>query len=163
LLLVLWLSCLAWPAPAMPIGYHLSYTFDSGEVRSGMLVGALQADNDTLLVDSVSMVSFTLAPASGFSQIMIRPPLASLSGNLMDLMSERPRVAVAGWQLNNNNGNNPNDLVIAVGNFGTELATFDTARWSISAKATAMPEPGAHALLAFGLLALTLPMRRPAK
>ena len=86
-----------------------------------------------------------------------------MSGNLMDLISEPPRVAVAGWQLNNNNGNDTNDLVIAAGNFGTDLGTFDTARWSISAKATAMPEPGASALLAFGLLALTLLMRRPAK
>ena len=71
LVMALWLSCLALPAQAMPIGYHFSYTFDSGEVLSGMLVGALQADNDTILVDSVSMVSFTQAPASGFSQIMI--------------------------------------------------------------------------------------------
>lgn len=145
--IVLILLCLPMAAQATPIGYSFDYTFSSGAVLSGMLSGELQSDNDTVLVDTVSMVSYSGLPVLEFPETLIRTT-ASISGAFMDLATAAPNGVLGGWILFNPTQGDFAAVVARPDFSRLEYEAFDASRWNLVAK---VPEPATLAIMGLGL------------
>jgi len=150
------LSCLSLSAQAMAIGYNFDYTFLSGEILSGMLVGELQGDDDTVLVDSISMVSYTGSPATIFNEGLLGPNTVSLSGSVMNFVTAAPTPTLGGFEISTG----AFDVALVAGPDISilENETYSAARWNLVAKS--LPEPGTLSLLAIGLVGIAWVRRR---
>lgn len=140
------------------IEYNFDYTFLSNEVLSGTLQGELQADGDTILVDSISMAFFTGAPTIEFSDdLTTANSRASLSGSTMELVTLPPLFS-GGWVLLNNVDRlGPDSAQVGIPFLNIlEDETFFTDRWRISGKVST---PSTIMLLSLGL-AILVPIKQ---
>lgn len=146
--------------------FNFSYTLAGGDVIAGQVDGTLQADNNTLVINSVldfatfNGVDGPSLPfvASVDTFINITPglsPTLTLDGSFMDFIACTDGSCNDGLSFN---AGNSFSLLVAGGTpvynsgaaFGNTLEPFNTANWNIQA----VPTPAAIWLLGSGLIGL---------
>lgn len=149
--------CAMGVAQAAP--YHFEYTTSGGSVLSGTLDGTLQADHNTILVNSFAdFVSFNgvagsaLTVVDSFSHFAVgasAPAAVSLDGSYMNLFA-----ATSSWSegfIFENNTGMGYSMFNSSPVFGGIYETFNASRFSITDGSAAVPEPQSLALVGLGL------------
>ena len=154
----------AVPGAASATPLNFSYETEGGDVLAGMMQGTIQADLDTVIVDSVSMVTFGGYPVpdapfvtsvSDYLNSAV-PALVSFSGSTMDFCAAIEPCAIEGFLFGITG---EGGLVFnSSGDFGGVLETFAPERWSLSVKS--VPEPATLALFGLGLIGLGVTYRK---
>jgi hypothetical protein len=149
--------------------YNFSYASAFGTL-SGQLTGTLQADNNTIVVDSfVDFVTFNSVPGpsltfvnsfSGFMSMIVEPGYVSLDGTAMDLLTCTSAICNDGFLFIVNPVDPTQGTYSAGESFGADGEQFDAANWSIGL--AGVPEPASWALMVagFGLSGAALRRRR---
>ncbi len=142
-------------------GFNFSYTYENGDILSGMMTGEIQEDGDTVIISAVTMPMFNGSPAPdiGFVESFVESntgiegsPTVSFSGSTMDIIA-----------CNNKTPCNDGFAFDGTGfvegfptfqgnvSFGDVLEEYNPANWSLSAKSTpTTPEP--NTLIALGFI-----------
>ncbi|GAB5452221.1 MAG: hypothetical protein Hals2KO_25490 [Halioglobus sp.] len=151
--IVLLLSLTASKAAlAGPMQFSFDYLFDSGASLKGTLVGELQADLNTILVQDFELnynnllMPIPAGPLPG-------PQLASLNGEVMSLsgLGEHFVYPISlAFELSSQTGRAWVDLVEVSTNFELERDTYDPRRLQIQR----VPVPATMALVMLGLIQL---------
>lgn len=146
---------------AQATGYDWSYTFASSEVLSGMLEGVLHPDGNTVVVLSVSGVSY-----SGTAGFVCCDSLGSFNfatldgGPGMALEAFTAGIGIDSISIFNAPGL---DISASLGDNGNllEFEPFDSSAWVMTEKAAApIPEPSTMVLFGTGVLGLIGYVRR---
>jgi len=145
--------------------YTFSYELAGGSILSGKLDGDLQGDNDTVVVNSVSDLSFNGAPAAGsfpfldsvtnFNIASGLPPVVSISGSLMDLLVANPAAAFDGFAFETS-GVLGSPVYQAGPTFGSTFETYEPANWTL----TPVPEPSSIVMFSVGALGMMFARRQ---
>ncbi len=149
-------------ANAIPLSF--SYTVTSGQVLSGMLDGIVQADNDTVLVSSVSDVLFdgVLGPALPFISKNFSdtgPAFTSFSGLFQAWCAATNPCSIDGFLFaTGDDGIGQSNVYTSGISFGAALEPYNVDRWSLTPKPASIPEPASLGLGLLGLL--VMPNRR---
>ena len=147
--------------------FNFSYTLAGGDVIAGQVDGTLQADNNTLVVNSVldfatfngvdgPSLPFVVSTDTftGLTPNFLSPTL-TLDGSFMDFIACTDGSCNDGFSFNVGNsfsllagGGTP--LYNSGATFGDKIEPFNTANWNIQA----VPTPAAIWLLGSGLIGL---------
>ncbi len=137
---------------AGPMQFSFSYLFDSGASLKGTLVGELQADLNTILVQDFELNYNNLLmpiPAGPLPE----PQIASLDGAVMSLTGLGDHfiypISLA-FELSSQTGRAWVDLTEVSSNFALERDSYDPGRLQIQR----VPVPATMALVLLGLIQL---------
>jgi hypothetical protein len=139
--------------------FNFSYTSQNGNILAGMLEGELQADNDTVIVSSITMPTLnggalpeidSIDSASNFIVFSGMDPVVSFSGAVMDIYACYNNCS-------NSFGFGPPFIFASDPTYSLNFAfePFNASNWQLTAKATeSVPEPASMlGLLAVGAVA----------
>lgn len=151
--------------------FNANYTLVTGDVITFMLDGSVEADLDTVVVNSILMTpefNGTTPPLgliSGFQSTtdatnavplsgpIVAPALLSISGSSMDFVYFNDGVSLTDGFLFTTDFAPP---VFTAGiSYGNTFENFDTAAWTLTEKQPSQaPAPGTIALMGLGLMGL---------
>lgn len=158
--------------------FNFKYTFTDASALEGMLDGTIQADNDTVLINSFGTVQYAgvIFPTISNSAFQSSPfsamgslPSVSFSGNLLDIF-----VCSGGFYMNGVCDINKPFFILDVNDSGFDGLIFvstDTVNppadsynrdnWSLTQVPTSVPLPAATWLFGSVLLGFTVARARP--
>ena len=148
--------------------YTFSYELDGGDILYGKLDGVLQGDNDTVVVNSVSDLSFAGVPAGSFplldsfSNVVAfssLSPVVSISGSTMDIIVTDSPLGVDGFLFEASGAFSGFPVYSGGTTFGNVGENFDSARWTLTSTA-AVPEPTSIGILTVGALGMMFARRK---
>ncbi len=139
-------------------GFNFEYTYENGDILSGMMTGEIQEDGDTVIISAVTMPMFNGSPAPdiGFVDSWVGASeggndlraTVSFSGSTMDIIACDTSECDDGFGFDAAGVFFGVPLVTTTGDFGGALEEYNPANWSLSAKST--PEP--NTLIALGFI-----------
>ena len=144
--------------------YTFSYELAGGSILSGKLDGDLQGDNDTVVVNSVSDLSFNGAPAAGSFPYLDSvlnvpglglPPVVSISGSFMDIIVADSGASFDGFLFNTPRGLG-RSVYASSATFGGSIETYEPANWTL----TPVPEPSSIVMFSIGALGMMFARRQ---
>jgi hypothetical protein len=151
--------------------FDFSYELESGQVLAGIVSGDLQGDNDTVIVSSISSVSFGGAPATAFPFVdsATNYPLSSgtlptltLSGTFLDFIACTSAVCFDGFLFDTTGSISGFQLFNSGPGLGEALEQYSSARYSLTPRDLAPIPLPAGALLLLGSLGGFAALRRRA-
>ncbi len=147
---------------AAPVAYDFEYTLAGGSVLAGTLIGELQGDANTVLVDSIAdFVTFNgiagpslpvVDSVSNFFGGSGAPAVVSLDGSVIDLIACIDATCSDGFLFEGPGTTLGSPIFFGGASFGPATEGYAPGRWSLEAQVTAVPEPSALALAGLALL-----------